>query len=297
MTRTTKGKVRPCFPSYGNGYHLDRPPPGSKLVGMRAEDYETNSDHYRVAVAAQQGRARVWFPHLLTLVLIAAMFVWGAVIYDQLPEMMPTGWGPDGEVRGWTEKSFGSVFTTVIIASGLFILLVSVGAMAPAMSPGSPDLSAWGLLRLTAGHRGITEYLGWVSALLTLMMAGVTVQSWRLAAADGAWSAPVTMLLVVVLMVAMFVILSPVFRTHLRWADRTAEQLGIRPTEEEAAEDALWLPSGLYNDPSNPAMMVPKREGYGIGTTVNVGSRKGKIAVVVFFVIILAPLLAIAFML
>lgn len=264
---------------------------------MRAEDYETHSDHHRVAVAAQQGRARVWFPHLLTLVLIAATFVWGAVIYDQLPEMMPTGWGPDGEVRGWTEKSFGSVFTTVIIASGLFILLVSVGAMAPAMSPGSPDLSAWGLLRLTAGHRGITEYLGWVSALLTLMMAGVTVQSWRLAAADGAWSAPVTMLLVVVLMVAMFVILSPVFRAHLRWADRTAEQLGIRPTEEEAAEDALWLPSGLYNDPNNPAMMVPKREGYGIGTTVNVGSRKGKIAVVVFFVIILAPLLAIAFML
>lgn len=239
----------------------------------------------------------MWFPFLLSLVMLGVIFVWGAVIYDQLPEMMPTGWGPGGEVRGWTEKSFGSVFTTAIVASGSLVLLASLGAMAPAMSPGSPDISAWGLLRLTAGHRGITEYLGWVTALLTLMMAGFTVQSWRLAESDEAWSDPVTMLLVVASMVAMFVILSPVFRRHLRWADRTAEQLGIRPTEEEAAEDALWLPSGLYNDPSNPAMMVPKREGYGIGTTVNVGSRKGKIAVAVFAIIVFAPLLFLVFML
>ncbi|WFP16940.1 DUF1648 domain-containing protein [Citricoccus muralis] len=262
---------------------------------MRAEDYEPNSDHYRVAVAARHGRARLWLPYVVTLVMLGAVFVWGAVIYDQLPELMPTGWGPDGEVRGWTEKSFGSVFTTAIIASGLFILMAALGAMAPMMSPGSPDLSAWELLRLTAGHRGITEYLGWVTALITLMMVGFNAQSWRLAASDGTWSAPVTMLLVVALVVAIFVILSPVFRSHLRWADRTAEQLGIHPTEEEAAEDALWLPSGLYNDPSNPAMMVPKREGYGIGTTVNVGSRKGRIAVIVFAVVIIAPLLIIGF--
>lgn len=262
---------------------------------MRPEDYETNSDRYRVAVAAQQGRGRVWFPFVLSLVMLGAVFVWGAAIYDQLPELMPTGWGADGEVRGWTEKSFGSVFTTAIIASGLFILMAALGAMAPMMSPGSPDLSAWKLLRLTAGHRGITEYLGWVTALITLMMVGFNAQSWRLAASEGTWSAPVTMLLVVALVVAIFVILSPVFRSHLRWADRTAEQLGIHPTEEESAEDALWLPSGLYNDPSNPAMMVPKREGYGIGTTVNVGSRKGRIAVIVFAVVIIAPLLIIGF--
>lgn len=51
---------------------------------------------------------------------------------------------------------------------------------------------------------------------------------------------------------------------------------------------------GLYNDPENPAMMVPKREGYGIGTTVNVGSRKGRVAIVAFAVVVLAPLLLIA---
>lgn len=75
---------------------------------MRPDDYEPNSDHHRVAMAAQQGRTRLWVPYLIALVILGAAYVWGAVVYDQLPAMLPTGWGPDGEVRGWTEKSFGS---------------------------------------------------------------------------------------------------------------------------------------------------------------------------------------------
>ena len=245
-------------------------------------------------MAAQQGRTRLWVPYLIALVILGAAYVWGAVVYDQLPAMLPTGWGPDGEVRGWTEKSFGSAFTTIIIGSGLFVLLTALGIMSPVMSPGSPDLSAWGRLRLESGHRGTIEYLGWVTALMVLMMVAINVETWHLARSSSPGSPSTILLLVVALMALIFVMASPVYRAHHRWTDRTAEQLNLRPTEAEAAEDALWLPMGLYNDPENPAMMVPKREGYGIGTTVNVGSRKGRVAIVAFAVVVLAPLLLIA---
>ncbi|WBL19455.1 DUF1648 domain-containing protein [Citricoccus sp. NR2] len=241
-------------------------------------------------MAAQQGRTRLWVPYLLALLILGAAYTWGAVIYDQLPEMLPTGWGPDGEVRGWTEKSFGSVFTPVIIGSGMFILIASLGAMVPAMSPGSPDLTAWGRTRLEAAHRSTIEYLGWVTALITLLLGWLNMETWRMGDGPGSPS----MWMVLVILVAIFIIGGPVYRSHQRWADRIAERLGLRPTPEEAAEDALWLPMGLHNDPENPAMMVPKREGYGIGTTVNVGSRKGRVAIVVFAVVVLAPLLLIA---
>lgn len=252
-----------------------------------------DGDDPRVTDAARRNRARIRAPYLLALVLLGATFAAGSVIYDQLPEMLPTGWGPSGEVRGWAEKSFGTVFMTTIIGCGMFVMMGLVGLMAPMLSPSGRDLSPWSQLQVAAGHRTVTEYLGWVTALITAMLCWITVETWRLSAGTASpnlWG-------IALIMVAIFVVAIPVSRAQRRWAVRTAEQLGLHPTEEEAAEEALWLPMGIYNDPSNPAMMVPKREGYGVGTTVNVGSRKGRIAVVVFAIIILAPLVLIAVML
>ena len=42
--------------------------------------------------------------------------------------------------------------------------------------------------------------------------------------------------------------------------------------------------------------MVPKREGHGLGTTINVGSRGGRIAVVAFAVAIIVPIVLIAWL-
>ena len=56
----------------------------------------------------------------------------------------------------------------------------------------------------------------------------------------------------------------------------------MRPTAEEEAEDARWTAAGLMKDPEDARVMVPKRPGYGVGTTVNVGSRGGQALVLVF---------------
>ena len=61
-----------------------------------------------------------------------------------------------------------------------------------------------------------------------------------------------------------------------------AAETGVRPTAEEEAEDARWTAAGLMKDPEDARVMVPKRPGYGVGTTVNVGSRGGQALVLVF---------------
>lgn len=62
----------------------------------------------------------------LPLVIIAAMFVAGAVLYPSMPSPIPTHWGPSGAADAWSVKSFGSVFFEPLMAMGLYALLIVV---------------------------------------------------------------------------------------------------------------------------------------------------------------------------
>jgi uncharacterized membrane protein len=59
----------------------------------------------------------------LPLVLIAVMFVAGAVLYPSLPATIPTHWGPSGTPDAWSAKSYPSVFATPMISVVLYVLL------------------------------------------------------------------------------------------------------------------------------------------------------------------------------
>lgn len=60
----------------------------------------------------------------LPLVLIVAMFLAGAVAYPRLPAHIPMHWNAAGEIDGWADKSFGSVFFAPLLALGLYALFM-----------------------------------------------------------------------------------------------------------------------------------------------------------------------------
>jgi uncharacterized membrane protein len=59
----------------------------------------------------------------LPLVLIAVMFIAGAVLYPSLPRVIPTHWGASGAPDAWSAKSFMSVFAMPVICVALYVLL------------------------------------------------------------------------------------------------------------------------------------------------------------------------------
>jgi len=67
----------------------------------------------------------------LPLLIIAVMFVAGAVLYPSLPSPIPTHWGLSGAPDAFSAKSFGSVFSQPLIALGIYVLLV----VAPLLDP------------------------------------------------------------------------------------------------------------------------------------------------------------------
>lgn len=62
----------------------------------------------------------------LPLLLIAVMFIAGAVLYPSLPAVIPTHWGPSGAPDAFSAKSFLSVFGQPLISIALYVLFLVI---------------------------------------------------------------------------------------------------------------------------------------------------------------------------
>jgi uncharacterized membrane protein len=67
----------------------------------------------------------------LPLLIVAAMFIAGAVLYPSLPSPIPTHWGISGAPDAFSPKTFMSVFFEPLIALGVYTLLVVVPFLDP----------------------------------------------------------------------------------------------------------------------------------------------------------------------
>ena len=237
----------------------------------------------------RHGRAAAWAPFLLTLIGLAAFTLWGARIYDDLPDTIPTHWGPGGEPDAWDEKSFGTVFMPQLIAAGSAALMAVLALVIPALLNPTRNPSAWKRYRLEGAERATISALGWISLLTVLLVGFLGVQGW-IGPDEVSFAWPMALYLVLV-----FLMIFLPYRRWNRWADARASEHGFTPTAEEEAEERLWLPGGIYNNPDEPLIMVPKREGYGVGTTINVGNRAGRTAVVVFLLVFVGGPLVLVF--
>ncbi|MGI8619404.1 MAG: SdpI family protein [Gemmatimonadaceae bacterium] len=60
---------------------------------------------------------RKWIPPLV----IAVAFLASAVVYQDLPDRMPTHWNMSGEVDGWTSQPWGAFLIPIMLLVGLAI--------------------------------------------------------------------------------------------------------------------------------------------------------------------------------
>ncbi|OGZ40051.1 MAG: hypothetical protein A3B04_03540 [Candidatus Portnoybacteria bacterium RIFCSPLOWO2_02_FULL_39_11] len=67
---------------------------------------------------------------ILPIVLIVLIAAIGAYVYPQLPDLVPSHWGINGEVNGWMSKTFAMFFFPGLIL-GLYLLLSFLPLMDP----------------------------------------------------------------------------------------------------------------------------------------------------------------------
>ncbi|WP_443346954.1 DUF1648 domain-containing protein [Arthrobacter rhombi] len=228
-----------------------------------------------------RGRGGIWLTYLVGLLILLATQLYGLSLYAGLPETVPTHWGPSGAPDAFADKSPGAVFGMLWIGAGVIVVLAFIAAVVPAMSPARSRASEYRRVRREGMIRGTMNALGVASIALAAVFSSLALQGWLRPEHVGGWFA---------------VFLAPILLVPIgwamwwgsRWGQRRVVELGIHPDEDEAAEERRWVAGGLfYNDPADPQILVPKREGTGTGLTINIGNPKGKWAIVIFLLVIL----------
>lgn len=239
--------------------------------------------------AFKRGRWVAWLPWIVSLAITGGAFLWGASAYDSISDPVPVHWGASGEVDEWAPKSFASVYMGPLIGLGIWALLARIIALVVKTSFRAPKtdfarIQKEGLKReIIAGLGGIVL----VTSLLVCVPLGVVISS----AQSGSSSIGTSMLPWMILLT--FLTLPAMFLGFLygkRWMQKSIREYGVIPTAEEQLEESKWIAGGIRDDPHDPSIFVPKREGLGYGLTVNWGSRGGKIFLLIFAALTVIPL-------
>lgn len=65
-----------------------------------------------------------------TIALVILAFLLGAVLYDRLPDPMPTHFNLQGDIDGWTAKPWG-VFLLPLVMAGVLLMFVALPRISP----------------------------------------------------------------------------------------------------------------------------------------------------------------------
>ncbi|MDD5437576.1 MAG: SdpI family protein [Patescibacteria group bacterium] len=80
------------------------------------------------------------------IILVALMFIAGAVVYSRLPDMLPVHWGFNGEPNNWWPKMYGTWFIPALAA--LFVILFPILQRVDPKSQNYPGFAkAWAVIQ------------------------------------------------------------------------------------------------------------------------------------------------------
>lgn len=241
----------------------------------------THSDPTAAALPSLRGQHLPWLLFIAAAGVLGATTIFGINNYATLPDPMPTHWDEAGVADAFAPKSIGTAFMPLIIGAVILAFLLLVAIILAAIIPRGDDLSAWKKLQRISMARATSMLMGLVALGLSVAVSLTVIAGWQDKNTGTVWPIVIGSSLLLPLTVLVYWLGS-------RWAARRASELGITPSAEEAGDDSLWVAGFLYNNPEDPAIMVPQRSGLGSGTTINVGIPKGRIIAITFVVIMSA---------
>lgn len=198
--------------------------------------------------------------HVLTAAA-AALLAW--VLMPQMHDRVPVHFDLAGNPNGWIDKGPAVVLvpvaTIAVLAVCLTLVHVGITRSKRAVSHGAPAASAYGYAVFARAQSVALVVLGLLIdaffMAMPLFMVGILAPNAYLALAVG------TCALVGVGAIWMAVRYGSNGR---RVAERIA---GKKIVLANVDDGSLWRWGGLYHNPDDPSILVPKR--YGIGWTIN----------------------------
>jgi uncharacterized membrane protein len=200
------------------------------------------------------------------LPLVAAAIVL-ATHWSQIPARFPTHWGADGVANGFSTRTPLGVFWPLAIAAFIILWMTALAPLTARFS--TSVISQPVLFRMT---RNILRAVAW---LVSILFAAISLLP---LAAQPARFFPTGIAL---LMLTFFAVLIYIVAQAYRHPELTHSI--------DVTDPARWKAGLIYFNPSDAALLVPKRSG--LGYTFNFARPSAWILIAAILVIALLPLL------
>ncbi len=247
-------------------YALER----AKKEGGWYDDVVTRSE---AELTINGAGLQVWIYFVPGLLILAILFVAGALLYPSIPGIFATHFGANGQPNGFSTKSIWSVFGTGfvgLVVSTFLIALTYVTYRTPlSIDPSIPQSNT----RLRIFRKTFVVTIGLILVGLNLVFLITSLMIWGIVAI-GPYGGVV---LVLAPLFAILVILTLIlFRTgqlgsNLKLKGDAVEPEG--PNQEDnfvrKDDDVFWKAGMIYVNKDDKRLFVPKR--FGVGYTLNFG--------------------------
>lgn len=207
--------------------------------------------------------------HGLAVLILLVMGLWGAVLYPNMPDPIPTHWNASGEADAFSPKSVGAVFGQLFIAAAmlLFVLVVHFGVSRMRH-------------QVPSERRAQDLTFGYVNLSLAAIIAWVSYAGWY-----GLSLGPLFIALVLMASVPVLII----FGLHL--PKIMAERKAMLDPGDPSMDSRYWVLGGMfYNNPRDPRAFVPKAPHMGTGSTMNLATPVGRLLVIALVLVLVGSL-------
>lgn len=208
----------------------------------------------------------LWFISYVLVIIITIISTY--VLYDTIPNRIPTGWDFSGEVKGWMQKSYKTLLWAPMVQAFIMIIMVfsywMIGKAKQIIDPTDPGKSAhqnrrfrylWSIYIIATGFV-LTAMIGFIQ----ISMFGVVKSKLIISGLP---------LVVVFGIVTGSIILS--LTTGQGGSRLFTNKAGAGSTAgnkiSRRDDDKYWVLGLFYYNPEDPSFVVEKR--FGIGWTNN----------------------------
>ncbi|MDO5712859.1 MAG: DUF1648 domain-containing protein [Tissierellia bacterium] len=221
-----------------------------------------------------------WIPVLFVI----AFGIITIIQYPKIPSQIPTHYGINGP-DAWTEKNIFTVFIPIILGFiQVFIFYIVHRFFLREKKSLNPNLSEESYIRWKISRRYWSYYYFFIAmgTVITLLYPHL----WGIGLLEVTKKTILIYNLIIGIFIALLILVSIILGIKV---GNTGSRLNLPFGEEDDAfedEDDYWYLGGtVYYNPDDPAMIIPKR--VGIGTTINAGTRAGKIVYAITVIVLL----------
>ena len=188
---------------------------------------------------------------VLALFLDLVTLALGVGLYGHQPELVPIGWGDDGQPDRWAPRSWPLVLS--IPATGLLATL-GLWALAATRAPAPPRYprTVDGMLRAHAVTACTRAAVGWVAVLTALTVAVLGGRAWTANTLPGLVSLTVLLLMIAALAMAW---LETTQQNAMIDAELLARRLPVGPCL--SAQHRIWRHGMVADDAADPRLLLP----------------------------------------